>query len=174
MPIYLKDAGELQALKKFGSVLIVPCRFCPAASLAVSRSKPYFEFLTNFMKTASYESYLDRTRSSLINMGVKADIFRSRLIHQFVICMWTKKRRRQLMKRAMKYDALLVMACEAGARTVCDAVESAPCKVYMGMRSEGIMSILPRLQKPGKIFIDLRTITPLLHETTEADPWISL
>lgn len=174
MPVYLKDTDELQELEKYASVLIVPCRFCPAASLAVSRNQPYFEFLTNFMKTASYESYLEDTRSSLARMGVKTDIFQSRLIHQFVICMWTKKRRQQLMKRAMDYDALLVMACEAGVRTVCDAVASTPCKVYMGMRSQGIMSILPRLQKPDKIFIDLKSITPLIHETTEADPWVSL
>ncbi|MCF8044153.1 MAG: hypothetical protein K9K36_16450 [Desulfarculaceae bacterium] len=174
MPVYLKDSDNLQSLEQYGSVLIVPCRFCPAASLAVSRNQPYFEFLTNCMKTAAYESYLEEIKGSLTAMGVNADIFRGRLIHQFVICMWPKKRRRQLMKAAMNYDALLVMACEAGARTVCDAVESAPCKVYMGMRSEGIMSILPRWQKPGKIFIDLKSVIPLIHETTEADPWISL
>lgn len=172
MPVYLKKTTEYQALEKYGSVLIVPCRFCPAASLAVSCNQPYFEFLTNFMKTPSYEQFLSQTRSDLIEKGVKADIFRSRLITQFALCMWTKRRRRQLMKRAMKYDALLVMACEAGVRTVCDALGPNPGKVYMGMTSEGIMSILPRRQNPDKIFIDLKSVTPLIHETTEAVPWL--
>ncbi|MCF8099900.1 MAG: hypothetical protein K9K65_18825, partial [Desulfarculaceae bacterium] len=75
MPVYLKDSDNLQSLEQYGSVLIVPCRFCPAASLAVSRNQPYFEFLTNCMKTAAYESYLEEIKGSLTAMGVNADIF---------------------------------------------------------------------------------------------------
>jgi hypothetical protein len=55
MPVYLEDISEFPELERFKSVLIVPCRFCPAASLAVRRNKPYFEFFRRFLKTASYE-----------------------------------------------------------------------------------------------------------------------
>lgn len=174
MPVYLKDVDDYKELEKYNSVLIVPCRFCPAASLAVREDEPYFEFFTKFMKTASYENFIDQTRSSLIEKGVKTDVFRSRLLHQFVVCMWTSRRRRQLMKRAMNYDALLVMSCEAGVRTIYDAVKSTPCKVFMGMRSEGIMSILPRFQRPDNILLDLKSITPLVHQSKDAEPWVSL
>src|SRR5210317_1014036 len=65
MPIYLKENSEFPELEKFESVLIVPCRFCPAASLAVRRNKPYFEFFRRFLKTASYEQLIETIKSNL-------------------------------------------------------------------------------------------------------------
>ena len=41
MPFYLKDRNISLDIAKVHSVLIVPCRFCPAASLAVREEKPY-------------------------------------------------------------------------------------------------------------------------------------
>ncbi|MBW2439122.1 MAG: hypothetical protein JRH12_01495, partial [Deltaproteobacteria bacterium] len=115
MPVYLKDINEFQKLEKFASVLIVPCRFCPAASLALRKNEPYFEFFKKFLKTASYEEYINATRSDLGKKGVRADVFKSHWPHQFVVCMWTSRRRKKLMKRAMQYHALVVMGCEAAA-----------------------------------------------------------
>ena len=69
MPIYLKDKSEFPELERFKSVLIVPCRFCPAASMAVRKNKPYFEFLRRFLKTGSYEHLIDTIKS---NLGKKA------------------------------------------------------------------------------------------------------
>ena len=40
MPVYLKEPHEFEKLAQFEKVLIVPCRFCPAASLAVSNNEP--------------------------------------------------------------------------------------------------------------------------------------
>lgn len=48
MPVYLKDINEFQELEKFKSVLIVPCRFCPAASAAVRSEEPYIQFASHF------------------------------------------------------------------------------------------------------------------------------
>ena len=174
MPVYLKDILDFQELEKFGSVLIVPCRFCPAASFAAMRNEPYFEFLRKFLKTASYERYIETTRSGLEKKGIKTDVFKSHLPHQFVVCMWTSRRRKKLMKRAGKYDALLVMGCEAALQTICDSIKSTSCKVFQGMRTEGIMSIKPRFHMPCNISLELNTITPLIHQTADADPWISL
>jgi hypothetical protein len=76
MPIYLKDKSEFPELERFKSVLIVPCRFCPAASMAVRKNKPYFEFLKRFLKTGSYERLLDTIKSNLEKKGVKTDVLR--------------------------------------------------------------------------------------------------
>ena len=174
MPVYLKDINEFQELEKFESVLIVPCRFCPAASFAVRRNEPYFEFLKKFLKTASYEEYISATRSDLEKKGVRTDVFKSHWPHQFVVCMWTSRRRKKLMKRAMKYEALVVMGCEAAAETVSDAVKSTPCQVFQGMRTEGIMSIKPLFRRPCSILLQLNSVTPILHPEKNPDSWVSL
>jgi len=174
MPVYLKDIDNFQALEKFRSVLIVPCRFCPAASFAARKNEPYFEFLRKLLKTASYEQYIETMRSDLEKKGVQADVFKSRLPHQFVLCMWTSRRRKSLMRRAMKYDALVVLGCEAAVQTICDSVKSTPCKVFQGMRTEGIMSIQPLFHLPCNISIRLNSITPLMHQREKPDPWIQL
>ena len=101
-------------------------------------------------------------------------MFRSYLPHQFVVCLWTSRRREKLLKRARNYDALMVMGCEAALDTVCDAVKSTDCKVFQAMRSEGMMSILPRFQKPCNISLELNRITPLIHDSSKEVPWARL
>lgn len=174
MPVYLKDINELKELERFKSVLIVPCRFCPAASMAVQTNRPYFEFLRRFLKTAPYEELVETIRSKLREKGVKADVFKSRWLHQFVVCMWTSRRRKKLLRRARKYGALVVLGCEAALDTVHDSVKSTSCKVYQGMRTEGIMSIKPLFGLPCNISLELNKITPLVHHNTSSDAWISL
>ena len=174
MPIYLKDKNEFPELERFKSVLIVPCRFCPAASMAVRRNKPYFEFLRRFLKTGSYEQLIDTIKSNLERKGVKTDIFKSKLPHQFVVCMWTRRRRKKLLKRASKYEAVIVMGCEAAAQTICNSLETTSCKVFQGMRSEGIMTIKPSFNLPCNISLELDKIIPLVHQNENSLPWVSL
>ncbi len=174
MPVYLKDIHDFKQLEQFQSVLIVPCRFCPAASLALRNNEPYFAFFRNLLQTAAYERYIETMRSELGKRGVTADVFRSRLPHQFVVCMWTRRRRKQLMRCAKKYDALVVLGCEAAVQTILDSVESASFQVVQGMRTEGIMSILPRFQWPDSITLQLNSITPLLHKKQDSESWMQL
>ena len=174
MPVYLKDINEVKELERFKSVLIVPCRFCPAASMAVQTNRPYFEFFWRFLKTAPYEELVETIKSILREKGVKADVFKSRWLHQFVVCMWTSRRRKNLLRRARKYEALVVLGCEAALDTVHDSVKSTSCKVYQGMRTEGIMSIKPLFQLPCNLSLELNNITPLVHHNTSLNPWISL
>ena len=174
MPVYLKDLSEFPELEKFKSVLMVPCRFCPAASLAVRSNKPYFEFFRKFLKTASYERLIETIKTNLEGKGVKTDVFRSRWLHQFVVCMWTSKRRKQLAKRARQYDALVVLGCEAAVQTVYDSVKSTSCRVFQGMRSEGIMTVKPSFHLPGNISLELNDIIPLVHQNKASAPWVSL
>lgn len=174
MPVYLKDITDFSELDKFDSVMIVPCRFCPAASMAARRNEPYFVFMRNFLKTASYEQLIKTIKSKLENKGVKTDVFKSYLPHQLVVCMWTIRRRKKLLKRASQYDALLVLGCEAAVQTIHDSVDTTSCKVFQGMRTEGIMSIQPQFHLPCNISLKLNSITPLLHNTSNPQPWISL
>jgi len=174
MPLFLKDINDFSELERFGSVLIVPCRFCPAASLAVRRHTPYFDFLKNFLKTASYEQYLQTIRSDLEKKGVKTDIFKSHLPHQFVVCMWTSRRRKKLMKRAQNYDAVVVMGCETAVQSIHEVIDSPFCKVFQGMRTEGLMSIKPLFHFPCSIWLELSRVIPLSHQGANSEPWVCL
>lgn len=174
MPIYLKDKSEFPELEKFKSVLIVPCRFCPAASMAVRKNKPYFEFLRRFLKTVSYEQLIDTIKLNFEKKGIKTDVFKSRLLHQFVVCMWTSRRRKKLFKRARKYEAVVVMGCEAAVQTIYDSLETTSCKVFQGMRSEGVMTIKPSLNFHGNISLELDKIIPLVHQNKNSLPWVTL
>jgi len=174
MPFFLKDIEEFPELEHFQSVLIIPCRFCPAASMAVSKNRAYFEFFRTFLKTAAYEELIDTIQSNLEKKGVKTDVFKGYLPHQFVVCMWTMRRRKRLLKSSANYDALLVLGCEAAVDTIHDAVQSTPCKVFQGMRSEGIMSIQPRFHLPSSISLQLNNVTPLVNQAEHSMPWTRL
>jgi len=174
MPIYLKDKSKFPELERFKSVLIVLCRFCPAASMAVRKNKPYFELLRRFLKTGSYEHLIDTIKSNLEKKGVKADVFMSRLLHQLVVCMWTSRRRKTLLERASKYEAVVVMGCEAAVQTICDSLETTSFKVFQGMRSEGIMTIKPSFKMPCTISLELDNIIPLVHQNKISVPWLLL
>jgi hypothetical protein len=172
MPFSFKVNDDISEYAQFKSVLIVPCRFCPAASSAVKNNKPYFEFLRRFVKTDSYERYIDSLKSSLEERGIRTSIFRSRSIHQFVLCMWTSRRRKKLLDRAREYEALIVLGCETAVQTVRDSVESSSCKVVQGLETEGVMSIKPRFHLPCNLSLELQSITPLLlrkEQSKEAD-----
>ncbi|MFX0203014.1 MAG: hypothetical protein ACFFCW_43475 [Candidatus Hodarchaeota archaeon] len=162
MPFSFKVNDDISEYAQFKSVLIVPCRFCPAASSAVRNNEPYFEFLRKFLKTDSYERYIESLKSSLEERGIRTSIFRSRLIHQFVLCMWMSGRRKKLLDRAREYEALIVLGCETAVQTVRDSVESSSCKVVQGLKTEGVMSIKPRFHLPCNLSLELQSITPLL------------
>ncbi len=173
MPFLLKAIEDISELAQFESVLIVPCRFCPAASAAVRSKEPYIELFRKFMKTDSYERLMNTLKSKLEERGIRTGIFESRLIHQFVLCMWTTKRRKKLADRAKEYEALLVLGCEGAVQTVRDSVTAPSCKIVQGLETEGLMSIRPRFHLPCNIALELESVTPLLlqeGDTREAVP----
>ncbi len=161
MPYYLKEMEDMTKLTKSESVLIIPCRFCPAASMAVSKNAPYIELFRGMLKTAAYEELIKKIKSDFEEKGVRTDIFQSRLLHQFVLCCWTEQRRNRFSGLADQYETLLVMGCEAAVRTIQDSVKSTSCKVVQGMESVGIMSIKPRFQLPCNISLELDSLTPV-------------
>lgn len=163
MPFYL-DETDVVADRDIKSVLIVPCRFCPAASLAVRNNEPYLDFPRSGLATASYERLIKKVKRGIENRGVRARVFKSKFIHQFVLCMWTSRRRNKLMKMAQQYDAMVVMGCEAAVQTVREAVRSTTCRVIPGMKNEGVMSIRPNFSLPCSISLDLESVSPILLE----------
>jgi hypothetical protein len=161
MPYYLKEMEDMTELAKVESVLIVPCRFCPAASMAVSKNEPFIELFRGALKTAAYEELIKKIKSDLEKKGVRTDVFKSRLLHQFVLCSWTEKRRDELSELANKYEALLVLGCEAAVRTINDSIKPSSCKVFQGMETLGLMSIKPRFKLPCNISLEMDSLTPV-------------
>lgn len=161
MPFHFNFNDDITEFEKLKSVLIVPCRFCPAASSAVTNNVPYIDIFRKFLKTDSYEKHIKDLKKKFKEKGVKASVFESKLIHQFVLCMWTSKRRKKLLERAKDFEALIVLGCEAGVQTIRDAVKESPCQVFQGVETKGIMSIKPRLQPSGKLSLELESVTPL-------------
>lgn len=159
MPFYLKDRDISSDIAMIHSVLIVPCRFCPAASLAVREEKPYLEPFRKFLRTSSYESYIQTLRFRLESQGIRTGIFDSKLPHQFVLCMWTSGRRKELARRVVGYDALMVLGCDAAVETARSCIKSDDCRVIPGMEAEGIMNVIPNFQFPFNIWLEVSKVT---------------
>ena len=160
MPFHLKDRDISSDIAEIHSALIVPCRFCPAASLAVSEKKPYLAPFRRLLRTASYESYIQRLKSRLEANGIRTGVFDSKLPYQFVMCMWTSGRRKHLATRAAGYDAVIVLGCDAAVETARSCLPS-HCRVIRGMEVEGIMSVVPTVQFPFNMTLEVSSMTRL-------------
>ncbi len=137
MRFYLKDRDISSDIAMVHSVLIVPCRFCPAASLAVREEKPYMELFRKFFRTPSYESYIKVLKSRLESEGIRTGVFDSKLPHQFVVCMWTSGHRKDLARYAAGYNALIVLGCDAAVETAQSCMKSKDCRVIPGWKLKG-------------------------------------
>ena len=169
MPFHLNDRDFSADLNGAGSVLIVPCRFCPAASLAVRETKPYIQLFSNFLRTPSYESHIQGLRARLEGEGTRTEVFDSKLPHQFVVCMWTSGRRKDLARRAAGYDAVIVLGCDAAVDTVRSCVPS-DCRVLPAMEVDGIMSAIPSFRLPFDISLEVSGVTPVMMPRAHSAP----
>lgn len=166
MPMYLKDVDVVPEVAKFQSALIVICRFCPAASLAMRKDKPYIEFFRRFLNTESYEQHINNMQSRLEKEGLKTNVFRGNLFPMplnFIICFWTSGQREKLLKHAQQYEAVVVMGCEAAYESVCDILKSIDCKIFLGMESEGVFEAKPKFRLPLNISLELSNVLPVLY-----------
>jgi hypothetical protein len=136
--------------------------------MAIKSNEPYIELHRRLLKTASYERHIATLKESFESRGIETDVFKSNLLHQFVLCMWTARRRKQLLKRAMKYEAVLVLGCEAAVETVRSCLRSTSCQVIQGMKAEGIMSIQPRFSLPFEIALELEGVTPYINPSAQS------
>ena len=163
MPFYLKDRDISSDIASVHSALIVPCRFCPAASLAVREKKPYIELFRSLLRTPSYESHIQALRSRLERLGIRTGVFDSRLPHQFVACMWTSGRREELARQAAGYDAVIVLGCDAAVEVIRSSLQSTNCRIIPGMEVEGVMNVIPSLRFPLKISLEVSGVSRVLQ-----------
>lgn len=170
MPFYLKARDLSTDTAGLRSVLIVPCRFCPAASFAVREGKPYIEPFRSFLRTPAYESHIHALRSQLESRGIKTDVFDSKLPHHFVMCMWTSGRRQALAKRAAGYDAVIVLGCDGAVETARSSTTPTGCRVIPGMDIEGVMNVIPSVHPPLNIRLELSGVTPVVQHDAAASP----
>ena len=172
MPIYLKEVDVIPEVAKYQSALIVICRFCPAASLAMRKDKPYIELFRRFLNTEAYEEIINKMRFRLEQEGLKTNVFRGNLLPMplnFIICFWTSGQREKLLKKAQQYEAIVVMGCEAAYQNVCDILESTDCKIFLGMESEGIFDAVPKFRLPFNISLELSNVMPVLYPDTDPE-----
>ncbi len=161
MPFLLQDRDLTEDLAGVRSALIVACRFCPAASLAVRTKSTYLKLFPGFLRTPAFESSIRTLRSRLEQRGVRTGVFDSKLPQHFVMCMWPTGRRNALAKRAAGYDAVIVLGCDAAAETArCCPKE---CRVIRGMYAEGIMNVVPRVRFPFELHLEVASVTRVLQ-----------
>ncbi len=109
----------------------------------------------------AYESIILDLQHRLADAGITTDVFDSKLLHQFVACMWSSRRRRALAKRAAKFDGVLVLGCDPTVELVRDALGSTDCRVIRCMETDGIMNILPNVSFSFNVSIEMHGITPV-------------
>jgi len=164
MPIHFNDLDVVTEVKGLESVLIVPCNMCPAVTVAIKEKKPFLQLFRSLLKSLPFKQYLKKLQSRLREQGIKTEIFRSNLYHQWFMCMWTSAQRKKLQRVAEKYEAVIVLGCESATETVKDSVRSTGCKVIEGMKVSGIMNATLRLHFPCNISFEDCRIAPILGQ----------
>ncbi|WP_022665412.1 hypothetical protein [Desulfospira joergensenii] len=159
MPLHFNDLDIISETAGIRSALIVPCNMCPAITVAVREKKPFMQMFKNPFKSAPFENYLGKLQTRLKKNGVKTKVFKSRLYHQWFMCMWTAGRQKELKRQAEPYEAVIVLGCDSATETVHGAVNPNGCKVIEGMEFTGIMNAKLKFKLPGNIsFADCRVI----------------
>lgn len=143
------------------SALIVPCRLCPAASLAVRTKTAYVNLLRSFLRTPSNEGYVRALKSRLELQGIKTVVFDSKLPQHFVMCMWPSGRRKELASRAVGHEAMIVLGCDAAVETARSCAGGS--RVVPGMAVEGIMNVLPRARFPFAMYLEVQSVARILQ-----------
>ncbi len=172
MPFYLKEVDVIPEVAKFQSALIVLCRFCPAASLAVRKDKPYIEFFRRLLKTEPYEELIDNMQSRLKKEGLKTSVFKGNLLN-YLICLWTSGRRKKLIKHASQFEAVVVMGCEGAYESVQDILKSTNCQIFHGMESEGVLNAIPKFHLPFNISLEIFNVTPMIYQGKQSEKKVS-
>jgi hypothetical protein len=161
MPVHLDDLDMNAEVEGLKSALIVPCNMCPAVTVAAKKDKPFIQLFKSFLKSAPFDGHIKDLRARLKEKGVRTELFKSGIPHQWFMCMWSAGRRRKLGERARNHDAVIVLGCESANETVRLAVESIGCKVIEGMELTGFMNAKLRVRWPCNVVFEDTRILPL-------------
>jgi hypothetical protein len=159
MPIHFNDLDVVSEVSGLDSALIVPCYMCPAVTVAAREGKPFIQFFRHFLKSPPFEDHIATLRSRLKERGVETEVFSSLPCHEWFMCMRTSGKRKKLLKRAEKHDAVIVLGCDSATETVREVVRSIDCRVVEGMEVAGIMNARISFRLPGNVsFENCRTV----------------
>lgn len=160
MPLYLEDVDINTELEGAGSVLIVPCRMCPATSLSLRKNMPFFKFFKSLFRSPALDEYIENLRTGLRERGIDTGVYFSR---QFLTCAWTSRERNRLRKQAEPYDTVIVLGCNSATESVRDALGSSGAKVIQGMQVSGIVNVKVRFHLPGTLLLEDHKIISMSH-----------
>jgi len=169
MPIHFNDLDVVSEVAGLSSALIVPCKMCPAVTVAVRERKPFMQPFRSFLKSAPFEKYLKTLQYRLRENGVNTTVFKSIPYHQWFMCMWTSGKRKKLQKCAEQYDAVIVLGCESATETLRDVVKSDDCKVIEGMEVTGIMNAELRFHLTGNVSFENCKTVPISQQKNKED-----
>ena len=164
MPLYLNDLDVTTEVEGAKSVLIVPCRTCPATSLAVRNNKPIFEFFKSLLRSPPLEQHIKTLQSRLEGRGLNTSVY---LPRQFLACAWTSNERKRLLKCAKKFDTAIVLGCDSATESVRDALKSIDCKIIQGMEIAGIVNVKVKFHFPGTLTLEDSKIISVSHKKKE-------
>lgn len=153
MPVNLIPRDVSADLEGFNSVLIASCPVCPPMCLAMKKEEPFIEFFKHGFKTGAFEDYIRSIRNSLTQRGVKTDVFS---IHTPtpMMCLWTKRQRERLLKRARDYEAVLILACDSGTESAKDALRDTDCEVIQALDMDGVINATTSIRFPMTIVME--------------------
>jgi hypothetical protein len=161
MPIHLDELDVICEVEGAGSALVVACNMCAGASLAMKEKRPFLEFFRSLLKSPPLERHIRRLSRQLSEKGVKTKKFKSGVIQQFFLCLWTSRERKRLREYAKEYEAVIVLGCDSAIETVVESVKGTGCKVIKGMEVAGIMNTKPRFHLPCNISFEESKIIPI-------------
>lgn len=162
MPIHFDDLDVASEVAGLSSALIVPCNMCPAVTVAAREERPFIQLFRHFLRSAPFEQHIKALQSRLGEKGVATKVFKSKLPHQWFLCMWTSGRRKKLQRHAKHYEAVIVMGCESATETVRDSVRDTDSKVVDGMEVTGFMNARLRFHLPCNVSFEDCKVVPML------------
>ena len=159
MPVNLTPRDVSEDLWGCNSVLIADCPVCPPMCLAMQKEEPFIEFFKHGTKTGAFEDHIRSIRDTLTLRGARTDVFS---IHTPtpMMCLWTKRQRKRLLKRAQDYEATLVLACDSGAVSAKDALKDTDCKVVQAMEMNGVINATTTIRFPLTVRMEPHTESP--------------
>ena len=158
MPLYLTDVDVIPELAGARSVLIVPCRMCPATSLSLREKKPFFELFKTFLRSPALEQHIKTLQARIEEQGIKTSVY---LPRQFLACTWTPAERKRLRTRAAFYDTVIVLGCDSATESVRNALQFTDCKVIQAMEVDGIVNVKIRFHFPGTVSLEDSKVIPM-------------
>ncbi len=153
MPVNLTPRDVSADLAGFDSVLIASCPVCPPMCLAMQKKEPFIEFFKHGIKTRAFEEHIQTIRDALAERGVRTGVFS---IHTPtpMMCLWTKRQRERLLKRARDYEAVLILACDSGTESATDALKDTNCRIIQSLDMNGVINATTSIRFPLTVVME--------------------